>query len=53
VLSSPIETPHHEQDHSPSEPVDEVRRQDPEAPALGAVEGGDELADPPEPQEPG
>src|ERR687897_3288104 len=44
--------PEPDRDTPLDEPVDEVRRQDPEAPALGAVEGADELADPPEPQEP-
>ena len=32
--------------------VDEVIRQDPDAPALGAVDDGTRLADPPEPHEP-
>jgi len=33
--------------------LEEAERQDPDAPALGAVDGGTELSDPPEPQEPG
>jgi hypothetical protein len=35
------------------QPVDDVMRHDPEAPALGAVDGAEELAELPEPQEPG
>jgi hypothetical protein len=33
--------------------ADEVRRQDPDAPALGAVDDNDEVNDLPEPSEPG
>lgn len=49
----PDESPDDESpdDESPSE-VDQARRQDPDAPALGAVDDGDEVTDPPEPHEP-
>jgi hypothetical protein len=42
-----------EGDDSTSDQTDEARRQDPDAPGLGAVDGGEELPDLPEPQEPG
>jgi hypothetical protein len=41
-----------DESESPSE-VDQAKRQDPDAPALGSVDDGDEVTDPPEPQEPG
>jgi hypothetical protein len=47
------ERPRDEQDTRGSDPVDEAKRVDPEAPALGAVDGAEELAELPEPQEPG
>ena len=42
-----------DEDDSTPDPIDEAKRQDPEAPGLGAVDGSDELPDLPEPQEPG
>lgn len=33
-------------------PAEEARDQDPDAPGIGATEGGDEIDDLPEPQEP-
>ena len=47
------EQPPDEQDTRRTDPVDEVKRLDPEAPALGAVDGAEEQAELPEPQEPG
>jgi hypothetical protein len=33
-------------------PADDVRDEDPEAPGIGAIDGGDDIDDLPEPQEP-
>ena len=47
--------PHREPDHEDQpgdDPVDEVERRDPDAPALGALDDADQLDDLPEPQEP-
>jgi hypothetical protein len=33
--------------------VEQAEKEDPDAPALGAVDDGEQVPDPPEPQEPG
>jgi hypothetical protein len=47
------EKPLDEQDTPRSDAVGETRRVDPDAPALGAVDGAEEVEELPEPQEPG
>jgi hypothetical protein len=42
-----------EQDTPRSDSVEETRRVDPDAPALGAVDGAEDVDELPEPQEPG
>jgi hypothetical protein len=42
-----------EQDTSRSDAIEQTRRVDPDAPALGAVDGAEDAEDLPEPQEPG
>jgi hypothetical protein len=45
--------PGDEQDAPRSGSVEETRKVDPDAPALGAVDGAEEAEELPEPQEPG
>lgn len=47
------ERPLDEQDTPRSGSVEEARSADPDAPALGAVDGAEEVEELPEPQEPG
>lgn len=54
VAGSASREAHKEQKDTPKTgSVEETRRADPDAPALGAIDGAEEIEELPEPQEPG